>query len=338
MIAVVHLVWGPFGLAWPRRFLDSYRQHRAGADHDLVILLNSVDDRVRAELEAELEGIEHRLLSLDEPVQDLAAYAEAVKRLEHDRMCFLNSYSTILAPDWLAKLEHALDQPGAGLVGATGSWASLRSAVLNSLFLPNPYRSVIPKRSVTRGEMNAINAEIERMRTPTDEAHAETAIELPRRRLSTSVISTLKSFGPMPEQFLRFPGFPAHHIRTNGFMAERATLAELQMQGISQKMEAYALESGHNSLTRQVQKRGLRTLVVGRDGTVYDRDHWHLSRTFWQGDQEQLMIADNQTRTYANGGLDRRRVLSAFAWGPQMDPVLGERPQPTGESGAGHER
>jgi len=287
-------------------------------EHDLILLLNNVNDEARSALSAELDGIEHRLLDLDEPVQDLTAYAEAVKRLDHDRICFLNSYSAILAPDWLAKLQHALAQPGVGLVGATGSWASVRSSVLNSLFLPNPYRGALPKRSVTRDEMNAINAEIEQMRTSPDGAPVEAAAS--PRKLSTSVLSTLKSFGPMPEQLLRFPAFPACHMRTNGFMAERAILAELQMHGISRKMDAYALESGRDSLTRQIQRRGLRTLVVARDGTIYDQEQWPLSRTFWQGEQEALLIADNQTRIYANGSLDRRRVLAGFAWGAQADP------------------
>jgi hypothetical protein len=280
--------------------------------------LNNVDDQARTAVSAELDGVEHRLLALDEPVQDLTAYAEAVKRLDHDRVCFLNSYSEILAPDWLAKLHHALDQPEVGLVGATGSWASVRSSVLNSLFLPNPYRRALPKRSVTRDQMNAINAEIEQMRIAPDEASMETAPA--SRKLSSSVLSTLKSFGPMPEQLLRFPAFPAAHMRTNGFMANRALLAELQMHGISRKMDAYALESGRDSLTRQVQRRGLRTLVVARDGTFYEQEQWPLSRTFWQGEQEGLLIADNQTRIYANGSLDRRRVLAGFAWGPRADP------------------
>jgi hypothetical protein len=318
VIAVVHLVWGPVGIAWPRRFLDSYRQHRAGADHELILLLNNVDSELRAQLTAELDGIEHRFLDLEETVQDLTAYAEAVARLEHEHVCFLNSYSTILAPDWLAKLKHALEQPQVGLVGATGSWASLHSAVLNTFQLPNPYRGAVPKRSIVRDEMNAIDAELAEMRASADSSDFE--LEIPPRKLSSAVKSTLKSLVPMPEQLVRFPPFPAYHLRTNAFMAERATLAAIQIHGVREKKDAYLYESGRNSITRQVQRRGLRTLVVGCDGSFYDHEQWPLSRTFWQGDQERLLIADNQTRTYSNGGLDRRRVLSGFAWGPQADP------------------
>jgi hypothetical protein len=321
--AVVHLVWGPLGLSPVREFLSSYRRYGAGIEHELVVLLNNVEDRMRAELEAELEGVEHRLLEIPEPVQDLTAYAQAAERLEHRRLCFLNSYSTILAHGWLEKLSQALDQPGVGLVGATGSWASLHSAVLNVFFLPNPYRGVFPDRKTAGEQMRVIELELENARMS-----AGKSLEIPDappRTLLDRVIATLRSFPPMAEQLLRFGPFPDHHLRTNAFMVERSTFTGLRMRTIRRKTDAYLLESGRSSFTRQVQSQGLRTLVVDRDGSTYDHDRWDESRTFWQGDQERLLIADNQTRIYSYGEFDRRRLLSAFAWGPRADPVVHER-------------
>jgi hypothetical protein len=312
MTAVVHLVWGPLGPLALREFLASYRRHEPGAEHELVILLNGVEEGQRPALEAELAGVTHRILATDEPVQDLAAYVQAARRLDHERVCFLNSYSVILADGWLANLDRALSQPRAGLVGATGSWASVRSATLNALFLPNPYRGVIPERSVARAQLLAIELERGGERVESDPQ--------PRRSLFGSALATLRTLPPMPEQLLRFEGFPAHHLRTNAFMIDRATFTGLRIGGIDRKMDAYLLESGRHSLTRQVQGLGLRTLVVARDGAVYDHGDWPRSRTLWQGDQEGLMIADNQTRIYANGGIERRRLLSAFAWGGLADP------------------
>jgi hypothetical protein len=339
VIAVVHLVWGPLGPGPLHEFLASYRRHRAGAAHELIVLLNNVPDPLPAELEAELSGVEHRLLRTPEPVQDLAAYAHAAHRLEHERLCFLNSYSTILAPNWLAKLDHALDQPQAGLVGATGSWASLHSAVLNAFLLPNPYRRVVPSRSVAREQMREIELELDAARAPRSGAPggwspgeaATPAAELPRRTLSGSVLSTLRSFRPMPEQLVRFAPFPAYHVRTNAFMLERSTFAALRMRPLARKMDAYLLESGRQSFTSQVLNMGLRALVVARDGAFHDHPEWYAGETFWRGDQQGLLVADNQTRSYANGSYDRRRLLSAFAWGPLSAPS-----PPAGEhAGAG---
>lgn len=322
----MHLVWGPLGAGPLREFLGSYRRHSAGVEHELVVLLNNVPDPLPAEFGEALEGTEHRLLRIGAPVQDLAAYAHAADRLEHRRLCFLNSYSTILAPDWLAKLDCALDQPRAGLVGATGSWASLHSAVLNAFLLPNPYRRVVPARRVAREQMREIELELDAARTPEGAAIAKA--EPPRRTLSGSVLSTLRSFRPMPEQLLRFAPFPAYHVRTNAFMLDRATFAKLHMRPLSRKMDAYLLESGRASFTSQIQKMGLRTLVVARDGVFYDHPEWHAGETFWRGEQRGLLVADNQTRSYANGSYDRRRLLSAFAWGPESAPAPPARERP----------
>jgi hypothetical protein len=327
-LGIVHLVWGPLGNEPLRRFVRSYREHPAGVEHELVVLLNNVSPGQRSELLAELEGVAHRVLDLPEPVQDLAAYAQAACRLEHERLCFLNSHSEILAPDWLAKLDRALNQPGAGLVGATGSWASTRSWVLHSYFVPTPYRGHIPERGIARAEFLAI--ELERAGLPVSEAS-----ETPTRTLRDSLRAKLRTLPDMPVQILGFEGFPAHHLRTNAFMAARATLSRVWERRIETKMDAYRLENGRHSITRQVQAMGLRALVVARDGSSYDCEQWPLSRTLWQGDQEALLVADNQTRSYAHGGADRRRLLSGFAWGAHADPLLPSGSQHNG--GRDHE-
>ncbi len=322
LTAVVHLVWGPLGTAPLTRFLDSYRRHPAGLEHELVMLLNNVDKRQRDEVVSALDGFDHHLLALERPVQDLAAYLFAAEQLEHERLCFLNSYSELLAPEWLAKLANALEFPGAGIVGASGSWASLRSATLNALFLPNAYRGVIPPRRVARVQVREMAVELDRERVADEHAGDGPPSETPttlRRRLAEGLGPALRTLPTMPGQVVRFEGFPNAHMRTNAFMASRRTLIDIRRDGIESKMDAYLLESGRNSLTRQIQRQGLRALVVDSEGTSFEENHWARSRTLWQGDQELLLVADNQTRIYARGSLERRRLLSGFAWGRQAE-------------------
>ena len=130
MIGLVYLVWGPLGPAPLRRFLDSYGSHVAGIEHELSIVLNGVEGAERATpglreaLSAELAGVEHRLIQLGQPVLDLAAYGLVAHDLDHSRLCFLNSYSVVLADRWLAHLSGALDQADVGIAGASASWES----------------------------------------------------------------------------------------------------------------------------------------------------------------------------------------------------------------------
>jgi hypothetical protein len=319
MIAVVHLVWGPLGVSPLRRFLDSYRRHPAGAEHDLVVLFNNVSERLRSQLAAELEHLEHSVMTIDGPVQDLAAYLHAASRVSHDHLCFLNSYSEILAPGWLAKLNSPLMRQDVGLVGATGSWASLRSSALNTMFLPNPYKNVMPRRHVAEC-YDVVDLTV-RGNTMADE---RVAVHASRkgRSLAKAAMATFKALPSIPEQILRFPSFPARHLRTNAFMVERPVFTSLQANPIKRKIDAYALESGHESLTRQITERGLQTLIVDRDGDVYQSHRWPDSHVFWQGNQEKLLVADNQTAAYADGDLNHRRMLSIFAWGAEAQPEL----------------
>jgi hypothetical protein len=322
MIAVVHLVWGPLGVSPLRRFLDSYRRHPAGVEHELVVLFNNVSDELWPELAAELEQLEHGVMTIDEPVQDLPAYLQAAGRLNHDHLCFLNSYSEILASDWLAKLSSTLMQRNVGLVGATGSWASLRSSALNTLMLPNPYKAIMPRRH----EGERFDAVDLAMRGKTvigaqPSSHAPST----GRSLAKAAVATFKALPSIPEQILKFPSFPAHHLRTNALMVERRTFTFLKANSIKRKIDAYAMESGRASVTRQIAEQGLQTLIVDRDGNVYQPQQWPDSHVFWQGNQEKLLVADNQTAAYTDGDFDRRRMLSIFAWGAEAQPEAGHK-------------
>lgn len=280
MIGLVHLVWAPLGPAPLRRFLRSYHAHPAGAEHELTIVLNGAagtgrkddsttvadapgagaDDAAHALL-AELEGTDHRLIALERPVLDLAAYGEAARRLEHERVCFVNSYAVILADGWLGLLADALDRPDVGLVGAGGSWESQAEWV--------------------RGRVRHWPLQLAR---------------LPRARRD-------------------YPRFPNPHVRTNAFMLDRRAVVEMGLERAEDKRATYLLESGRKSITRVVQDRGLRAVVVGRDGRAYDVEDWPASRTFRSGEQENLIVADNQTRDYQAASRRRRRRMSRDSWG-----------------------
>lgn len=308
-VCLVHLVWAPLGPERLATFLEAYRRFEPGTSHELLVLLNGFgSDQDLTPWRRLLAGIEHEELRLESPVLDLTAYWEAVHRHPADRYCFINSYSEPLVEGWLAMLDAAHAQAGVGMVGATGSWASTRSMKAHLLRLPSAYRQALPEPRRAMQQFMELTAEISDVQPP------EGWLARTRARLD--------ALYEIPERVLPYESFPAYHVRTNGFMISRAVLLGLRLQRVAHKQAAYRLENGRHSITRQLQRRGLRTLIVDRQGIAYDHDQWHRSRTFWQGDQERLLVADNQTLCYADADDDRRRLLSAFAWGPQADPVL----------------
>ena len=294
--AVVHLVWPPAGLEPYEAFLASYERFDAGLEHDLVLLFNGVaGGEAPAPYRDRAAHLRPHEVVLAEPGLDLPAYLAAARTLPHRRLCFVNSYATILAPRWLALLSAGLDEPGAGVAGATGSWGSHRSFALSLLRLPNGYRGALGDRRAMAPAFRSVG----------------TAPQLGRaRRLAKAAVD-------LPREIAGYPGFPAPHVRTNAFVIERELLVSLRSGRIATKSAAYRFEGGTRGLAGQLRARGLDVLLVGRDGVALTHDAWPDAELFWQGTQRDLLVADNQTRAYEHGGSAVREALSRYAWGPR---------------------
>lgn len=119
--------------------------------------------------------------------------------------------------------------------------------------------------------------------------------------------------GPLRRLRPGFESFPNPHLRTNGFAIERELALELDWGTELTREQTVMLEGGGSSLSRQVRERGLQTLVVGRNG-AYPPERWQESATFRSGEQANLLVADNRTRHYQQGGALVRRGLAWLAW------------------------
>ena len=304
----MHLVWAPLGPDPLRRFVDSYAAHETGADHRLVVIYNGFGaHQDTGPWDAALRGIAHEVLRLERPVLDLVAYREVAERIPAGRYCFLNSYSVVLADGWLGLMVDAMCGQAVGLVGASGSWASMSSLTRYQLGLGGPYAHVFGDRHDVHEQLGSLSGE----------GDPGSPIRLRERRAP----GALRALRAVADQSLGFFSFPAPHVRTNGFLIWGEVLRSVRTRALSGKIDAHRWESGRRGLTTQVQSFGLQTLLVARGGTTFAPEHWHLSRTFWQGEQEGLLIADNQTESYARGDQRMRRFLARYAWGEHADPA-----------------
>ena len=121
---------------------------------------------------------------------------------------------------------------------------------------------------------------------------------------------------PGPLRRLR-PGhepFPNPHLRTNGFALLRQTILELDWPTGLTKLETVALEGGSRSLTRQVRERGLDTWSSAVTGSATRPFAGAQSGAFRVGEQENLLLSDNRTRHYQEGGRLTRAGLAWLAW------------------------
>ncbi|HEX9402559.1 MAG TPA: hypothetical protein VF912_20860 [Anaeromyxobacter sp.] len=290
-ICVAHLVRACNGLEPFQRFLASYRRHGAGAPHRLLLVFKGFDGGgALGAHDRLLEGIPHDRVLVPDSGYDIWSYALAARQTRFDRYCFLNSYSVILDDGWLAKLARHARDGAPDLIAATGSWISHLTQTLDN---PDAVRNLpLP---------------------------AGRKVPLPR------VLARIARRGLISYLARRFDAFPNYHVRTNCFLVRRELLLASVPRRVYTKLDAYAFESARSGLSGRCKAAGGRLLVVGRDGNAYAEQEWAASNTFWQGDQENLLVADNQTMLYQAEDLSTRAALSRVAWGDQARPAAGAR-------------
>lgn len=295
----MHLVWGPAGLPPFEAFAASYQRHPCHCEHDLVLLYNGFDgDAALAAHRHHAAALSAQEIVLAESCLDLAAYVAAARVLKHERVCFVNSYSEILVPGWLALLERALEDPACGAAGATGSWASHVSYNLFQLGLGGAYARAFPSRRAARDAMHEISG------TPVPSATQYWLFTLLQVACRSRAASR----------------FPAAHLRTNAFLVDRERFLALASARAKTKWDTYRLESGPRSLTAQLCAAGTPPLVVDAHGVARPPAEWHRGDVYFQAGQQDLLVSDNQTRSYASATPAQRAVLSAFAWGDRARP------------------
>ena len=304
---VVHLVRAVNGADSLREFAAAMREHPPGVEHELVLAMKGFASKAEAApYVEEVADLAPTIELFPDVGLDLGLYFAAAARLRRGRYCFVNSHTRPVVAGWLAKLEAALGLPDVGMVGATGSWLSMHSWVMRSMGLPSFYRSVLPPIREARRLLQEIDFE---------------QLRIEERSKLDSLRTRAKLLSQLPEELFAFEPFPTPHLRNTTFMVSHEALRAMRLFVVRNKMDTYVLESGSLNITHQVAQMGLRTLVVDSTGAVYEPGEWHRSGTLWQGNQERLLSVDNRTRSYERGGIERRRLLSSLAWGPQADPL-----------------
>lgn len=317
-LAVVFLARAEEGPEPVREFVRSYRAHDPGERHRLVVLLKGHGDEEAEALRRELDEADE-FVRLPDVGFDIGAYLEATRRLPDEVLCFLNTFSRVEAPDWLAALAAHARRPDVGVVSATASFESQFST--NELY--RRARALAHDPSVARHLLPFFADGVEvltpgrvRLRAALGEERGDWAWLLGRQVLLRSL----------------FPAFPNPHVRTNAFAVKRDLLLRFGGRTPRTKRDALVFESGRGGLSRFVQRHGLKLLVAGRDGRGYTISEWPNSATFRSGGQRNLLVSDNQTRRFESLPPELQWTLQRVSWGDYLHapgaeevPLLGVR-------------
>ena len=315
-IGVVYLCRCAEGAGPVRTFVESYRAHAAGADHDLHVIFKGFTGKAALGSAAALfAGLPIHPIELTDTGYDIGSYFAAASEVANRRLIFFNTFSVLLADDWLKKFDDALSLPGVGLVGATGSWQSHRSLYEQSLrYARHSMRHPLQYLRELQDDHSSPAAG----RSPASIGAAGKSAKIDASRLYRRFATSLYRLVHFRHYLSQYAPFPNPHIRTNAFMIERDRLLSLKVSSFRTKFGVYKFESGWQSLTRQILDQALRPVVVDCDGAVYDIADWKASSTFWINGQVKLIAADNRTRDYSEGSQRMRERLQANAW---QDPA-----------------
>lgn len=282
-LSLVYLSYVPFGISYLKEFITSYKANNSGVDHELIVLFNghtsgSDLNPFLAILDSENIGYRHMLSPEN---FDIPSYFFVAEEISSKYIAFVNTYTVILHDNWLLKLYQNIIKDGVGLVGASGGWGDF------------PHK---------------------------DEYNENLKLLL---KLKISKLALKKLI------FFRFNFYPRvlPTIRTTCFMMSRELFLQVDYPHIrphilslfydsfETKLRNLCFEHSNHGLTRQIIRKGLKTLIVDKEGIGYDIPNWMEAKTFWVSNQENLLVSDNQTRKFQDADSETRKKLTYAAWG-----------------------
>lgn len=279
-VAVVYLCWLPYGTDLFKAFLESYINHNPGCAHQLFIAYNGLKHGNDGHLKEFQKVLEEKKINnfkclYFDEGQDIKIYKNVASSVDSCDHILFLNSYSVIKSD--NWLTHFVSsyRDNVGLIGATGSYAGYIRSI-----------SLMTKNDLKSG-MN---------------------FRLKFNKLKYLIKLFLFHYSEFNE-------FPNPHIRTNAFFINRELFCSLEYSDKDGKIFAYKFECGNNSMTRQVLSKGLECLIVDRNGISHKIGNWPKSNVFWQNNQENLLISDNQTRIYEDSDPQMKQFYSNLAWG-----------------------
>lgn len=321
-LALFYLARKAEGIHSFRRFAESYRARAAGCPHQLVVIYKGFDGAADPELgEArdlfrEIDDA-HREVHVTDEHFDIGAYIQAAHQIESKYVCFINTHTEILTDNWLLHLRNAIEDESIGVAGATASYESLYDslALLDRVVWLVGYERVGYEQKLADYYRFIIDIHAPWwLKEKTHKAHRyghfyERYLDEKWKESWCKAVSP----GGYNDFLIGFPRFPNPHVRSNGFILRRSDFVKFIVQPT--KKSTFGFESGPNGLSQTLLNEGKRLVMVDRHGRCHDQEDWPHARCFRSGDQQNLLLADNQTRAYDRLSQNERVTSLMMSWG-----------------------
>ncbi len=113
-----------------------------------------------------------------------------------------------------------------------------------------------------------------------------------------------------------FNKFPNPHVRTSSFLINsKIFLNYIQDKKLKNKEDTLKIESGKNSLTKYLENKNIKILVVNSDGKKFEQKNWKYSETYNFLKHDKSIISDKHSRKYLKLNNDEKKASRLIVWG-----------------------
>jgi len=113
-----------------------------------------------------------------------------------------------------------------------------------------------------------------------------------------------------------FNNFPNPHIRTSSFLIKgQIFLNYMSNKKINNKVDAWRIESGKDSLTNYFKLMNYYIYIINSDGDKFVEKDWKLSEIYNYLKQSKSIISDKHTRRYDTLNENDRQLSRKRVWG-----------------------
>ena len=119
------------------------------------------------------------------------------------------------------------------------------------------------------------------------------------------------------KHLFKFKLFPNPHVRTSAFLINAKDLlsCDFNRKKFIYKIETNYFESGRNSITNQLLKKGFKVGIVNSDNKYFSINEWKKSQTYSLDNQQKLIFSDNRTNIYFKANIDKKNIIRKNNWG-----------------------
>lgn len=266
-IAIVYLIHKNDDIKRLDNFLDSFKGFQIPSSWKLHILFKGFSSKPLSEI---AHGELSRFLGLQTHLVpnrgfDLESYRWFVKKNPYDHYLFLSSSSLFTQQKSIEILESLPRDSTNSFYFSLGSRISLATNKLVMLELKHLFlQGQIPDQFLQRYSKMFIGRKLRIIRSITFKINNLGIFRLTRGLISL-YFKTLKTISSI--RYRNFPKFPNPHIRTTGFYVDRETFSCLQYGFQFSKKRAHLLESGSQSILRQLLQKGTKIFYLSIDST-----------------------------------------------------------------------